>query len=93
MAAHVAVGGSAAIGERCVFGGQSGVTDHVRVADGTKVGGLSGVSNDVPQAAELFGSPARPVKEAMRSLAALRRLPELFKRVRALEAKNTGRAG
>jgi UDP-3-O-[3-hydroxymyristoyl] glucosamine N-acyltransferase len=90
MAAQVGVSGSVTLGERCVIGGQSGVTDHVTVAGGTQVGGMSGVSNDVPEAEELFGIPARPLEESMRSLAALRKLPELFKRVRALESRIKG---
>ncbi|MCW5939933.1 MAG: UDP-3-O-(3-hydroxymyristoyl)glucosamine N-acyltransferase [Fimbriimonadaceae bacterium] len=87
MAGQVGVSGSVTLGERCVIGGQSGITDHVTVAGGTRVGGMSGVSNDVPDAKELFGIPARPLAESMRSLAALRKLPELFKRVMALESQ------
>ena len=49
------------------------------------VGGQAGITNDVAPGSVLWGTPAHPLSEARREAAAIRRLPDLLKRVRALE--------
>jgi UDP-3-O-[3-hydroxymyristoyl] glucosamine N-acyltransferase len=68
-----------------MLGGGVGIADHLTIGDGARVGARSGVSRDIPAGATYFGYPARPHREAMRAAAAFLRLPQLIKRVRALE--------
>ena len=49
------------------------------------VAAQSGVPGDVEAGAKVLGSPARPMAQASRIVAAQARLPELLQRVRALE--------
>lgn len=90
LAAQSGVAGSARIGNRVRLGGQAGVVGHIRIGDGAQVGAQAGVIGDVAPGVTVSGYPARPHQEAMRAEAALRRLPELARRVRALEQRRDG---
>jgi UDP-3-O-[3-hydroxymyristoyl] glucosamine N-acyltransferase len=75
------VAGSSRLGQGVVVAGQVAISDHVTVGDGARIGGQAGVVKDVPAGAAVFGTPARPVKQALRESAALVRLPALLKQV------------
>ncbi len=66
-------------------GGQAGISGHVAVGDGAKLGAQSGVAGDIAPGEVVVGYPARPRLEFLRSMAALNRFPELLERVRKLE--------
>lgn len=85
MASQVGLSGSTVIGERNVFGGQAATSDHVTVGDNMIFGGRSGIIGDMNIPGEYFGTPAVPLSTAMRVIALQTRLPELFKRMRAME--------
>ncbi len=86
LVSQAGLAGSVTLGTGAVLSGQVAVTDHVKVGPGARIGGQSGVTGDVEAGAALFGTPARPVKQAYREQAALGRLPELLKTVRRQEA-------
>ncbi len=89
IAAQAGIAGSTKIGENCVVGGQAGFAGHINVPNGTKVGGQSGISRTwKEEGLTLSGSPAIELKDNLRSLAFLRQLPLLEKRVQALEKQN-----
>ncbi len=70
MAAMSGVAGSTKIGEHCIFGGQVGVAGHINIADNTSVGAQSGIMGTVKEPGQsLFGSPAMPYMQYMRSYA------------------------
>ena len=95
LVAQVGVSGSSRLGRGVVLAGQVGVADHVTIGDGTLVGAQAGVPADLEAGGKFLGTPARPMLEAKRIMAAESRLPELLRRVRALEralAKLTGRS-
>lgn len=79
------VAGSSRVGAGAVIAGQVAVSDHVSVGAGARVGGQSGVTKDVPAGAAVFGTPARPIKDTLRELAALAQLPGLLKQVKRQE--------
>jgi UDP-3-O-[3-hydroxymyristoyl] glucosamine N-acyltransferase len=83
--AQVGVSGSATIGRGVTLAGQAGVNGHIRIGDGATIAGPGGVFSNVPAGAVYSGYPARPHKEALRAQAVLFRLPELIKRLRAVE--------
>ncbi len=87
LVAQVGIAGSARIGRDVVLGPQSGVADHVTIGEGGQVAGQSGVMRDSAPGSKLWGSPARPFDEELRVIAALGRLPQLLKDVRALEKR------
>ncbi len=88
IAAQAGIAGSTKIGEKCMIGGQSGFVGHIKIADGTKVQAQSGVAAAVetPNTA-LYGSPALPYSNYLKSYAIFKQLPDLVKKIRSLEKK------
>ncbi len=86
IAAQAGIAGSTKIGERCMIGGQTGFVGHIKIADGTRVQAQSGVAAAVetPNTA-LYGSPAIPYADYLKSYAVFKQLPELNKKIRQLE--------
>jgi UDP-3-O-[3-hydroxymyristoyl] glucosamine N-acyltransferase len=85
LVAQVGVSGSSRLGRGVILAGQVGVADHVTIGDGALVGAQSGVPSSLEAGGKFLGAPARPMLEAKRIMAAETRLPELLRRVRALE--------
>jgi UDP-3-O-[3-hydroxymyristoyl] glucosamine N-acyltransferase len=85
LVSQAGVAGSSSIGPGAAIAGQVAVSDHLCVGAGARIGGQSGVTKDVPPGATVFGTPARPIKDTLRELAALAQLPELLKRVKVQE--------
>jgi len=87
LCGQVGLAGSTRIGENCILAGQVGTAGHLTVGNGTVITAQSGVPNDVPERSLYSGYPAVENREWLRMMAALRRLPELQKRVTELEEK------
>jgi len=87
LCGQVGLAGSTRIGANCILAGQVGTAGHLTVGDGTVITAQSGVPNDVPERALYSGYPAVENREWLHMMAALRRLPELQKRVAELEEK------
>jgi UDP-3-O-[3-hydroxymyristoyl] glucosamine N-acyltransferase len=86
IAAQAGVSGSTKIGNGVMIGGQAGIVGHIQLGDGAKVNAQSGVSKSIDAGKAVTGSPAYDYKSALRSQAAARKLPDLEKRVKELEA-------
>jgi UDP-3-O-[3-hydroxymyristoyl] glucosamine N-acyltransferase len=87
MAAQVGVSGSTKIGKNCVFGGQVGVNWHVKIGDNVQVGAQSAIANHVPDNAKVLGTPAFDVKTCVKTYACLKRLPDMYNRIKELEKR------
>jgi UDP-3-O-[3-hydroxymyristoyl] glucosamine N-acyltransferase len=77
IAAQTGVSGSSSIGDDCVVGGQVGIADHVTIEPGTILGAQSGIPSNKTirgKGVVFWGTPARPIKEYLKELAALSRL-------------------
>ncbi|MEK7837900.1 MAG: UDP-3-O-(3-hydroxymyristoyl)glucosamine N-acyltransferase, partial [candidate division NC10 bacterium] len=87
MSGQVGLAGSVRVGNRVTIGGQAGVADHVTIGEGAILVAQAGVPSDIPAGEVWGGTPSRPMAEARRIWAAERLLPELVRRVRALEKR------
>jgi UDP-3-O-[3-hydroxymyristoyl] glucosamine N-acyltransferase len=87
IAAQTGISGSTEIGRQVTMGGACATSHHVKITDGVLLGGRTGVTSDIEQPGEYWGTPARPMREAMRAALLVYRLPELMNRVRELEAR------
>ncbi len=83
--AQVGIAGSCELGDNAVIAGQVGIADHVKIGKNAVVAAKSGVAKDVKDGEVVFGYPADKRARVMRNASYLKRLPELFKRVKALE--------
>ncbi|WP_207538386.1 acyl-ACP--UDP-N-acetylglucosamine O-acyltransferase [Sabulicella rubraurantiaca] len=61
LANNVMLGGHVRLGDNCFLGGGAAVHQMVRIGRQAMVGGLAGVTNDVPPFGNVFGLPARLV--------------------------------
>jgi UDP-3-O-[3-hydroxymyristoyl] glucosamine N-acyltransferase len=86
IAAQTGVSGSTKIGNGVMIGGQVGIVGHIQIGDGAKINAQSGVSKSLEPGKAVTGTPAYDYTAALRSQAVNRRLPELEKRVKELEA-------
>lgn len=86
IAAQAGISGSTKIGKGVMIGGQAGIVGHIQIGDGAKINAQSGVSKSIEPGKAVTGSPAFDYTSALRSQAASRKLPELEKRVKELEA-------
>ena len=87
LVSQVGIAGSSRVGNRAMLAGQVGVADHVTIGAGAILTAKSGVPNDVPAGEVWGGLPSRPVADTRRIWASETKLPELIKRVRALEKR------
>ena len=81
------VAGSSSIGDHCVTGGRTTVTDHVHVCAGVQLGGLSAVTKSVTEPGVYSGYPLQPLKKFLRTTSSLAHLPDMRRRLAELEAK------
>jgi UDP-3-O-[3-hydroxymyristoyl] glucosamine N-acyltransferase len=87
MAAQSGLAGSVRVGQWCQFGGQSGSADHVKVGDRARVIAQAGVHNDLDDDALVGGAPAIDLRVFRRMVAVEPRLPEIARRLRAIEQR------
>ncbi len=77
IAAQAGFSGSISVEDNVIIGGQVGVGEHARIQEGVMLGGQSGV---LPKkilrgkGVAFWGTPAKPLREYLKSLAALARL-------------------
>jgi UDP-3-O-[3-hydroxymyristoyl] glucosamine N-acyltransferase len=77
IAAQTGLSGSIVIEKDVILGGQVGIGEHARIEQGVMLGGQGGVlPNKVLRGKGIafWGTPARPVREYLKQLAALARL-------------------
>ena len=85
MASQVGLAGSSAVGTWCRFGGQVGIGGHLTIGDRVEMAGQTGVLGNVASGTALMGSPGMPLREAMRSFVIQPKLPDMYRRLQALE--------
>lgn len=77
IAAQTGLSGSTIIEKNVVLGGQVGIGEHARIEEGVMLGGQAGVlPNKILKGKGIafWGTPAKPVREYLKELAALARL-------------------
>lgn len=74
IVAHTGISGSTELGDFVVMGGQSGTVGHIKIGSGAQIAGASHPKDDVPAGARVGGTPAKPLREWARELAAVSRL-------------------
>jgi len=77
IAAQTGLSGSIVIEKNVVLGGQVGIGEHARITEGVMLGGQGGVLPHKVlrgKGVAFWGTPARPLREYLKQLAALARL-------------------
>ncbi|MEI8313173.1 MAG: UDP-3-O-(3-hydroxymyristoyl)glucosamine N-acyltransferase, partial [Verrucomicrobiota bacterium] len=79
------ISGSTTLEDYVILGGQAGIGGHITIGRAAKVGGQTGVAANLPAGSYVNGTPAIPYMLERRLQILHQRLPDLFKRVEALE--------
>jgi len=87
IAGQVGIAGSTRIGSKVVLAGQVGVAGHLTVGDGATATAQTGIPASVEAGALVSGYPAIDNRAWLKASAVFPRLPELQRRVRALERR------
>lgn len=87
LVSQVGIAGSTRLGNRVTLAGQVGIADHLHLGDDCRVGAKSGVNRSLDGGQDYLGTPAMEARKFLRIAALLGRLPDLAKRVAALEKK------
>jgi len=85
LVALAGIAGSAVIGKHVTVAGQAGVVGHIKVGDDVQIGAQAGVAESIPPGTKVLGAPAVPINDAKRQMLLVQRLPEMNRRLRALE--------
>ena len=81
------IAGSTKLGNYVVLAAQSGLAGHLSIGDFAQVGAQSGVSHDIKAKEVVFGTPAQPLKEELKTIAMTRRLPQLLEELKTIKKK------
>jgi UDP-3-O-[3-hydroxymyristoyl] glucosamine N-acyltransferase len=87
LCAQVGLAGSTKVGRDAILTGQVGVAGHLEIGDRVIVTAQSGVGDDIEPGKVVSGSPSFDNRTWLRSSMIFKRLPELLKRLEALEKK------
>jgi UDP-3-O-[3-hydroxymyristoyl] glucosamine N-acyltransferase len=89
VAAQTGFSGGVVVEDYAVIGGQVGIGDKARIESRAVLGSGCGVltSKIVRGGQTVWGTPARPLKEYLETLAAQGKLPEMRRQLRELERK------
>ncbi len=85
IVAQSGISGSTTIGNNVTLAGQAGIIGHVSVGDNVVIAARAGVTKTIPSNACVSGFPAKPHTVAKRINACVQNLPDLYKKVKALE--------
>ena len=77
IAGNAGLAGSVKVGDGAILGAQVGIAEHIEVGAGARIAATSGVLKDIPAGQDYAGTPAKPARQTLREIAALRKLPDL----------------
>jgi len=90
IVAQTGISGSTKVGHNVTFGGQVGTVGHINIGANSVYAARSGIIGDMPEGTFGAGFPVQSHAEWLRVQAAIRRLPEMAKKLKALEKKLAG---
>lgn len=88
IVAQAGIAGSTRIGDYSVIAAQVGIAGHLDLGPQVTLTAKTGVTRDLPEKGTYMGTPAQLMKTCQLQQVLVRKLPELFDRVKRLEKKN-----
>lgn len=85
IVSQTGIAGSTTIGNYVTIGGQVGIAGHLTIGDGSMIAGKSSVPSSCKPGSILRGIPCMPYNTSNKYYVLRKKIPELFKRVSALE--------
>ena len=85
ITAQTVIAGSSQIGKRVITSGQTGILDHIKIADDAVLVHRAGVSQDIKQGGVWAGTPPRPIKEYVKSISLVKKVARLEQKIKELQ--------
>ena len=85
IVAQTGISGSTIVGDNVTFGGQVGTVGHIKIGGNSVYAARSGISKDMPENFFGAGFPIQTHTDWLRLQGALKKVPDLLKRVAELE--------
>ncbi len=85
IVAQTGIAGSTKVGDHNQIGGQVGIAGHLTIGNKVRIAAQSGIGSSLTDGVTVQGSPAFTIGEYKRSHIIFRRLPDLNKRIEAME--------
>ena len=85
IVAQTGISGSTTTGPNVTFGGQVGTVGHIHIGGNSVYAARSGIIGDMPEGVFGAGFPVQSHQEWLRMQAAMKRLPEMLKKIKELE--------
>ncbi len=79
IVSQTGISGSSRVGKNVTIAGQVGIVGHVTIGDRAVIAAGAGVTKSIPDDLKVVGSPARPFLEFSKTIAILKKLPEIYK--------------
>lgn len=92
IAAMCGMAGSTTLGDYVQVGGSALFNGHITVGSRVTIAGHSEVWSDIPSDIVVSGAPAKAHRERLREQVQMRKIPQLFERVAALERERAADA-
>ncbi len=80
--AQSGISGSTKLGDGVIMSGQSGVVGHIKIGSFSVIGAKSAVTRDVPERSHFTGIPAREHRKWLKEQALLKKLDEIYQRIK-----------
>ena len=87
IVAQTGISGSTKVGHNVTFGGQVGTVGHIEIGANSVYAARSGIIGNMPEGVFCAGFPVQPHTEWLRMQAMMKRLPEMYKKMKLLEKK------
>ncbi len=81
------IAGSAKLGNYVTCAAQVGIAGHLEIGDKAVLAARTGVTGDLEGGQTYLGHPAQPMKQELKNVAHLRRLPKLIDEIKELKRK------
>ena len=85
IVAQTGISGSTIVGDNVTFGGQVGTVGHIKIGGNSVYAARSGISKNMPEGFFGSGFPIQPHNEWLRTQGAIKKLPDLMKKIQQLE--------
>ncbi len=85
IVAQTGISGSTIVGDNVTFGGQTGTVGHIKIGGNSVYAARSGITKNMPEGVFCSGFPVQPHNEWLRSQVAIKKIPDLMKRIQQLE--------
>jgi UDP-3-O-[3-hydroxymyristoyl] glucosamine N-acyltransferase len=84
ITAHFGAAGSCTVGDNFIAGGRASLGGHLSIVSNVQLAGNSGVTGNIEKSGQYGGYPLQPLKEFLKTKAAMLHLPEMRRQIRQL---------